>query len=131
MNRIIFFDGECGLCDRVVDFFIRADRSKKLLFSPLQSPFAIRFFKERRINVQLDTLFFYYNQQIYDRSAAVKQLFLYLSGYWRLIGVLIGFTPKTIADFIYKKVAKNRFKLLGRTTCRIPNKEERARFLED
>jgi predicted DCC family thiol-disulfide oxidoreductase YuxK len=33
---IIFFDGICGLCDRTVDFVLRADREGKFLYSPLQ-----------------------------------------------------------------------------------------------
>ncbi len=130
MDKIVFFDGECGLCNRVVDFFIRADTSKTLYFSSLQSPFAIHFFKEREINIQLDTMYFYHNRQIYDQSAAVKQLFLCLTGYRHLVGLLIGLAPKNFADDVYRKISKNRFKFFGKTTCRIPSKEEKMRFLE-
>jgi predicted DCC family thiol-disulfide oxidoreductase YuxK len=130
LDKIVFFDGECGLCNRVVDFFIRADTSKTLYFSSLQSPFAIHFFKEREINIQLDTMYFYHNRQIYDQSAAVKQLFLCLTGYRHLVGLLIGLAPKNFADDVYRKISKNRFKFFGKTTCRIPSKEEKMRFLE-
>jgi len=130
LDKIVFFDGECGLCNRVVDFFIRADTSKTLYFSSLQSPFAIHFFKEREINIQLDTMYFYHNRQIYDQSAAVKQLFLCLTGYRHLVGLLIGLAPKNFADDVYIKISKNRFKFFGKTTCRIPSKEEKMRFLE-
>lgn len=125
MDKIVFFDGECGLCNRVVDFFIRADTSKTLYFSWLQSPFAIRFFENRGIAIQLDTMYFYHNRQIYDQSAAVKQLFLCLTDYRHLVGVLIGLTPQNFADYVYRKISKNRFKLFGKTSCRIPSKEEK------
>ena len=130
MDKIVFFDGECGLCNRVVDFFIRTDTSKTLYFSSLQSPFAIRFFENRGIAIQLDTMYFYHNRQIYDQSAAVKQLFLCLTGYRHLVGILIGLTPKNFADYVYRKISKNRFKLFGKTSCRIPSKEEKMQFLE-
>ena len=128
MDKIVFFDGECGLCNRLVDFFIRADTSKTLYFSSLQSPFAIHFFKEREINIQLDTMYFYHNRQIYDQSAAVKQLFLCLTGYRHLVGLLIGLAPQNFADYVYRKSQKIALSYLAKLAAGYPAKKRRCDF---
>ena len=130
MNKIVFFDGECNLCNSMVDFIIHTDKSKTFCFSSLQSPFAINFLKKSKIDIQLNTIYFYSDQQIYDRSEAVKQIFLHLGRYWRIFGILIGLLPKQLSDYFYQKISKNRFKLFGKGSCRIPTKEEKNRFLE-
>jgi len=130
LDKIIFFDGECGLCNKAIDLIIRVDTSKKIYFSSLQSPFAIRFFKHRVITIKLDTIYFYHRQRIYDRSAAIKQILLCLKGFWYIIGLFIVLIPKPIADYIYRHIAANRFKLFGKTTCRIPTLAERNQFFE-
>ena len=35
---IVLFDGECGMCDRLVRWIIRRDRAAQFRFAPLQSP---------------------------------------------------------------------------------------------
>jgi predicted DCC family thiol-disulfide oxidoreductase YuxK len=36
-GSILLFDGVCNLCDRLVGFVIRHDRSQKMMISSLQS----------------------------------------------------------------------------------------------
>jgi predicted DCC family thiol-disulfide oxidoreductase YuxK len=33
---VLFFDGECGLCNRVVRLMLRLDRRGRLRYAPLQ-----------------------------------------------------------------------------------------------
>src|SRR4051812_37486572 len=37
---VLFFDGECGLCNRVVRLLLRLDTRGRLRFAPLQGPVA-------------------------------------------------------------------------------------------
>ena len=130
-QKVIFFDGECGLCNRIVDWLMRTDKSEQFFFSALQSPFAKRFFKDRNLHIEVfDTIYFYHNQQLYDKGTAVKQLLLDLPGAWHYLGRLTAWVPKFIADYLYELVAANRFRLFGKTSCRVPTPEERNRFLE-
>ena len=39
-KSILFFDGNCGLCNRSVKFVLRKEKNQELIFSPLQSEFA-------------------------------------------------------------------------------------------
>lgn len=128
-NNIVFFDGECGLCNGVVDVLIRADKHKRLHFSSLQSPFAELFLSKRDVSIKMDTIYFYRQEEMYSRSEAVKQILFALGGVWHLLGKIISVLPSFISDYIYNMIAKNRFRLLGKTSCRIPSPEERKQFL--
>ncbi|MFN9955599.1 MAG: thiol-disulfide oxidoreductase DCC family protein, partial [bacterium] len=39
-KNVIFFDGVCGVCNRVVDFVMSIDDDDEFMFSPLQGEFA-------------------------------------------------------------------------------------------
>jgi len=39
-QKVVLFDGVCGMCNASVDFILSRDRDKKFLFSPLQGKFA-------------------------------------------------------------------------------------------
>lgn len=129
-DKIVFFDGACGLCNRVVDLLIWIDKAKTLRFASLQSHYAKQFFAEKKVSLSaFDTIYFYHNQHLYHKSAAVKQILLNLGRMWRFLGKLIGLIPLVITDYIYDVAAKNRFTIFGKTTCRIPTTQERDRFL--
>ena len=36
MSHLVFYDGQCGLCDQVVQLLLKADRKNIFLFAPLQ-----------------------------------------------------------------------------------------------
>ena len=40
MASVVFYDGVCGLCSRLVRFLLRRDRDGRLLFAPLQGGLA-------------------------------------------------------------------------------------------
>jgi predicted DCC family thiol-disulfide oxidoreductase YuxK len=40
VHPILLYDGVCGLCNRLVQFILRRDRSGVFRFASLQSPFA-------------------------------------------------------------------------------------------
>src|SRR5512140_2976539 len=42
---VLLFDGECGLCHRVVRLLLRLDREARLRFAPLQGPSAQAFLR--------------------------------------------------------------------------------------
>ena len=41
-NPIVFYDGVCGLCNRLVQFLLKHDREGRLRFASLQSDFAAK-----------------------------------------------------------------------------------------
>ena len=129
-QRIVFFDGVCGLCNHTVNFFLRHDVHGRLKFAPLQGRTAEAVvpsaFRDR-----LDTMMYSREGQLLCRSAAMVRILRDLGGVWRLLGAVLWIIPAPFRDLGYRCVAAMRYRLFGRhETCRIPTPEERVRFLD-
>jgi predicted DCC family thiol-disulfide oxidoreductase YuxK len=125
---ILFYDGDCGFCNKSVQFVLQNDASKSIHFAALQSTFAQRFFKNRGIDQpDLSTLYFYHNGKFSSRSTGVLYLVSFLKFRFQLLrlGWLI---PRFARDAMYNFVAKRR-KKLAKGFCAMPLPEERTRFL--
>jgi predicted DCC family thiol-disulfide oxidoreductase YuxK len=128
-HPIVFFDGVCGFCNRVVDFAIRRDRGAKLRFAPLQGETARRMLSAADVE-NLSTFVFYDEGSAYRRSSAVARMLWRIGGVWRVAGALLWIIPKPLRDLGYRLVAKYRYALFGKKeTCRMPSPAERERFL--
>lgn len=125
---IVFFDGVCGLCNHFVDFLIRYDKKKRLVFSPLQG-MAIQKTKAASFSKE-QTMVFLKGELMFIKSKAAIEAIVALGGFWTLCKVLL-FVPGFIRDFIYSWIAKHRYQLFGKKeACRVPTLEEKPYFLE-
>lgn len=126
---VVFFDGYCGLCSWAVDFLIVRDKHKKFRYSPLQG----EYIKTLGLNLnleKLDTLYVYHDGVTYEKTHALRKLAIGLGGVWNVLGILSIILPVFIWNFIYDRIAKNRYKIFGkRETCRLPTPEEQDLFL--
>ncbi|MDA1353733.1 MAG: DCC1-like thiol-disulfide oxidoreductase family protein [bacterium] len=126
-ERIVFFDGVCGLCNGWVDFLLDIDSNSRLKFSPLQGEKAKLSLKG--IQEQLDTVVYYKNHQVFTKSTAILEILKDMGGLWSLI-YIFKVIPKVFRDALYKAVSKNRYKLFGQSdACRMPSSDERKRFI--
>ncbi len=130
MNKILFFDGYCSLCNGLVDRMLRWDKNSVLKFASLQGETAQRILPpERRENMNWDTVVYWRNETIYDRSTAVLLSLYDIGGLWALLSVFL-LVPKFLRDLVYRFVAKLRYSVFGqRKTCRVPTPEENERLL--
>jgi predicted DCC family thiol-disulfide oxidoreductase YuxK len=130
-SAIVLFDGVCGLCNWSIDFLIRRDHAGTLRFAPLQSPVGRQLLEQHGLTanecssaVTIDC------NRVYRRSDAVLQALTRLGTGWRLLAAAGRLIPRSLRDVIYDWVATNRYRWFGqRTACRVPTREERARFL--
>ena len=129
-DRIVLYDGQCGLCDRTVQWLLRKDRAGALRFAPLQGETA----RELRaggldLTEDLDTVVFVDDGKLFVRSRAFTRVARYLPVPWRW-GAALRVVPTFVLDLVYRLVARTRYRLFGRLdSCRVPSGEERARFL--
>jgi predicted DCC family thiol-disulfide oxidoreductase YuxK len=129
-ERIVFFDGECGLCNHTVDFLLRKDVNGILMFAPLQGSTATEIVPAD-VRIQLDTLVYYRSGQLYYRSAAVVRFLRDLGGFWGIAGTLLWLIPGPLRDIGYRSISALRYRLFGKhEACRIPTPAEQARFLD-
>ncbi len=130
-NSIILFDGVCNLCNNSVQFIIKRDKKKRFLFTSLQSDAARDILLQFQLkNSEMDSIIFIENGKIYQKSDAILKIFKHLNGMWKLsYGFVI--IPKFIRDYVYKIIAKNRYRWFGkREVCMMPTKELQIRFLD-
>jgi predicted DCC family thiol-disulfide oxidoreductase YuxK len=126
---IVYFDGECNLCNRLVDFVIRRDRRRRFRFAPLQGETARRHLPASLTGTGLETIVLERETGLQFRSDAVLAILATLGGPWSGFGIL-RVLPRTLRDGAYNYIARNRFRWFGRReTCRVPTLEERRSFL--
>lgn len=127
-DTIIFYDGECGLCNRSVQFVLKHERNSTILFSALQSNFTKDFFDKHQLPLpDFSTFYFYKGNQLYKKPTAVFNVVPYLKWYWQPLCVF-SILPVKFTDSVYNFIAKRRKKISG-TFCVIPSEENRKRFL--
>lgn len=130
-DAIVFFDGVCGLCNRVVDLLVRVDRERRLRYAPLQGKTAAKLLPLGSFDPGApDTFIFLDKGQVYVRSDAALRLAQYLNRPWSWLR-FFRFVPRVVRDTAYRIVARNRYGWFGKLeVCRLPSAEERPLFFD-
>ena len=130
-SPIILFDGVCNLCNGAVQFAIERDPSAIFRFASLQSDFGQFILAQNVVGTEGGgTIILLENGKVYDRSTAALRVARQLSGWIKYLYVFI-IVPKFVRDFVYRIVAKNRYRWFGKQeSCWLPTKELKARFLD-
>lgn len=130
MDKILFFDGYCSLCSHLVDQMIRIDKQGVLKFASLQGETAKKLLpSEFVMKVDVDTVLYLRQGQVFDRSTAILMSLRDLGGAWTMVSAFL-LVPKFLRDLIYRLVARNRFTFFKRReTCRLPTASEKERLL--
>lgn len=127
---VVLFDGVCNFCNYWVNFAIKRDRKKKLLFAALQGETAGRILDTYNIlPTETSSVILIDNGKMYTQSSASIRISKYLHGGWKLFYALM-IVPKFIRDPIYNIIARNRYRWFGKKDkCMIPTPELKERFL--
>ena len=130
---VLLFDGDCGLCSRIVQLVFRADRKGTLRFAPLEGEFA-RGVRERHPRLAgIDSIAWVDwdhadTEQVVVRSEAMLRLAGYLGGTWRLLAVG-RVVPKPLRDWLYDWVARRRRRWFQDAACQLPTSAQRERMV--
>lgn len=128
---VILFDGVCNLCNGTVNFVIDHDPKLKFRFAALQSEVGQSYVNKFGLDTQkFDSVLLVENDKIYTKSTAALRIAKNLSGVWSLFYYVFGWLPAFFRDIFYDLIAKNRYKMFGKTdACRMPTTELQQRFL--
>jgi predicted DCC family thiol-disulfide oxidoreductase YuxK len=136
-NPIILYDGVCGLCNRLVQFVLKRDRKDRFRFAALQSGFARLVLRRHGLNPNsLDTVYLILdygepNERLRARNDAATAILEELGGIWRVCAWLLGLLPRSLRDWRYNLVARNRYRIFGRhESCPIRDPKDRHKFLD-
>ena len=124
------FDGVCNFCNYWVNFTIDRDVKNLYKFAALQSNKGQLLLQQYYLKQnKLESFVLIRGENVFTKSTAALEISKNLSGPVKLLYSFI-FLPKFIRDFIYDLIAKNRYKIFGKSeVCRIPAEEEKAKFL--
>ena len=134
-STVVFYDGVCGLCHRFIRFLIRRDSARRILFAPLQGTLARTVLVPRDLNPSdLDTMYAVADwkrpsEHVLARSRALLHAVAQLDGIWPWLAHIGLLVPQSIADALYRTIARFRYRVFGqREACPTPPVEWRDRF---
>lgn len=132
-REVIFYDGGCGLCHRVVRFVLAEDRLGKFLFSPLQgNTFRQTVGTETRKRLPDSFVVLDHSGNLLLRSSAFVTIATRLGGLWRVLGTILAIVPTPLRDSGYRFVGAIRHRLFAKPPqfCPVVPQELRVRFRE-
>jgi len=128
---VLFFDGECGLCNRTVRWLIARDRRRVLRFAPLQGELAAQKLPPLPEGFEEGSVALWDEDGVHYRSEATLRAVARLGGIWRLSTMLL-WVPQALRDFFYRWIARNRIRWFGRVeSCALLSPADRDRLLLD
>lgn len=115
--KIVFYDGDCGLCQRSIQLLISLDSAKKLKFAPLNGETYLNLFSSKS---DKNSVVFFQEGQFYYKSDAFIYILNACSPWWRPFFLFL-LVPRILRDGLYDFIAKHRTKV----TCILISKDER------
>jgi len=130
-DGLVVFDGVCVLCSGWVQFLLKRDHAQFFRFTPIQSPYG-RALAQR---LGIDAVAPQTNAVIIGGRAYFKAdsaiVALSRMPRWRWVRIF-AILPRPVRDWLYDRVARNRYQLFGRTeSCMVPTPELMRRFVFD
>jgi len=144
---VLLFDGECGLCNRVVRLLLRLDRRGVLRFAALQSAPAQEFLLAHGLPTEdFSTLVLVPDWAKWKtsmgsaglpqakfllRTDAVVVALWMCGGASRVLAAMLRVIPRSLRDAGYRFVSRTRYKFFGPwRVCPLPRPEWKQRFIE-
>ena len=127
---LILFDGVCNLCSWSVQFLAPRDRAGRFWFAAVQSATGQAVLQRFGIPTSdWDSFVLVEDSGVYFKSEAFFRTVRYMIFPWPLLGVGRAL-PRWLGDWLYDRVARNRYALFGKKdVCMVPGPELAARFL--
>lgn len=115
---VLLYDGECGLCNRIVRLLLSTDRARRLRFTTLQGEQGQAYLRAHGLPTQdFDSLVFAPDWDDPARRPQVRTegalaAAAVVGGSWRLV-TWLQILPAWLRDPFYKLVARSRYALFG------------------
>lgn len=127
---LIVFDGECVLCSANAQFVLRHDRRGRFRLTTAQGPLGQALYRHLGLSTSdYETILLIEDGRVRRDSDGVLGIADGLGWPWRA-AVVLRILPRPLRDWLYRLVARNRYRLFGRRlACWVPPAEVRDRIL--
>ncbi len=117
-QALVFYDGECGLCHRMVGVIRRNDRREAFRLVELQSEEGRQYAQQYGFIIaqEPESVILIQQGKVYQRSEAALRIARGLGGGWALLYPLV-LLPARLRDGIYNWIARHRYRFFGRKTA--------------
>ena len=127
-QMVVIFDGECNMCDRMVNLIARQNLEAKFMWA--QHAVTTEFLKKNKIKGIMTSWAIISEGKVYRGSDGVAKAFSTMGWIFYLISLFILLFPHFIREPVYKYVASKRYGIMGKKDrCEIPPKGLKKRFL--
>lgn len=128
---LIVFDHECVFCSGFVRFVFSRDPQYRFNFTAAQSELGQRLYRENGLNTSdFSTNLVFVDGKLYTKMAAFIKVMEVLGRPYSAL-TFTRFIPVSISNWIYDRIARNRYRIWGRyETCMIPSKELKERVID-
>lgn len=128
---LIVFDGVCVFCSGFAKFILRHDRNDRLNLCTAQSRLGRSLYLHYGLDPDnYETNILLRDGRPYFKSDAFFEAMKLLSGGWSLLALLQIF-PRTPRNWLYDRIAGNRYRLFGRTdSCIVLSPRHKAKILD-
>ena len=117
------------LCSTGVSFVMRHDRRRKIALASAQSNLGRALYGHYRMQLDASYLLIA-DGRAYIKTAGFIRVARELGGLWR-IAELLRIIPGPIRDWLYDKLAANRYRLFGKSEyCALLTAEQRERLMD-
>jgi predicted DCC family thiol-disulfide oxidoreductase YuxK len=131
-TETVFYDGHCGLCNRVVRFVLAEDLTLAAFrFAAFNSETFRTIVPEKDHSSSTNSLMVIASDgKVLRRSAAVLHILRQLGGIWKLFAGLGVVIPVNVRDYIYDGIARIRYRFFrfSTATCPLIPDDMKARF---
>lgn len=125
---LFVFDGVCVLCSGGAAFIMRHDRDSRVDMASAQCALGSALYRHYGLAMD-DTYLFLRDGRAFTKSAGYLELFPVLGGWWRLLRAM-QVLPETFRDWLYDRVAANRYRWFGKADyCALLTGEQRTRLI--
>lgn len=129
--HVVFMDGHCAFCSRSARLIARLDRAEEFRICPIQSPLGRSMLTHFGLDPDdPDTWLYLADGEAKTSLEAVIAASQRLGGWVRYLTAPLGWLPRGFQDWFYRRVARNRYRIMGRTDlCAMPDPALRARLI--
>ena len=129
-DKVILFDGMCVLCSAWSRFILKYDKSYVFKLATVQSIEGREILKWFNMPTDYyETMLYVEGNKEYKKSDAFLKIIGYMPLPWKML-IILRIIPRFIRDWMYDRIALNRYKLFGKyDTCIVPSEKDKKRFL--